>query len=458
MTWGNRLLKLHPAVWVVGSFLMLITVGTILLMLPVSSVSSRISWIDALFTATSAVCVTGLTVVDTGKWFTVFGQIVILALIQVGGLGVMTISVTLFHWLGRSVSFRHRMAMQEAFSHTPRKDLYSLLQAIMMFTVVSELLGAVFLTWIWSRWYPLDQAVYLAVFHSVSAFCNAGFSLFSDSLVGYRNVVSVNLVVCILIVMGGIGFPVVYDMARYIRSRSGGPHRHKLSVQTKTVLTTTAILVIGGAILFWWLEQSYTLENNRAENQVLQALFQSVTSRTAGFNTLDLSRLGHAGTMLLIVLMFIGGSPGSCAGGIKTTTVAVLWVSARCRLQGTYPPHLFKKTMNDANILKSLAIAGLSVFCVGIVFFLMLISGQDARIQQLSDLDPFRVLMFEVVSAFGTVGLSMGATSVIDHWGKMLLITIMLIGRVGVVSIAYALMMNGTKTGIEYAEENIMVG
>ncbi len=195
-----------------ASFLLAISIGTLLLKLPYSSKAGHIPWVDALFTATSAVCVTGLVVVDTSGHFTVFGQSVILALIQIGGLGVMTISVVLFRWIGRSVSFRHRKVMQDSFAHTPRGDIFDLIKSIVLFTAGAEIIGAVFLTIHWSRELPFGHAVYMAVFHSISAFCNAGFALFSDSMVRYSDNVLLNTTICLLIVVGGIGFPVLYDV------------------------------------------------------------------------------------------------------------------------------------------------------------------------------------------------------------------------------------------------------
>ncbi len=456
MTFGKRILKLHPAALILGSFLLLIVIGTIGLKIPISTPIGHISWMDALFTATSAVCVTGLAVLDTGRDFTIFGQCVILLLIQIGGLGVMTVSVALFHWLGRTISFRHRMVMQETFAHTPRKDIYSLLQSIFIFTGITELLGAILLTVFWSRRFPVDQAVWLAVFHSVSAFCNAGFSLFANSLMDFRDLLSINLIICTLIILGGIGFPVVHDLVHYL-FRSG-QRRVKLSIQTKTVLTTTGVLILSGTFLYMILEQGHSLKGSGLGNQILYSFFQSVTSRTAGFNTLDLAGIGNAGAMLLMLLMFIGASPGSCAGGIKTTTLTVLLVAARCRMKGNYRPNLFKKSISDVNIMKSLSIVGLSAFFVLVIFFLLLISQSSEQIAGHAGGDQFRILLFEVISAFGTVGLSMGATSVINGWGKMLLIIMMLIGRVGVISFAYVLIINGNQSGIEYVEENMMLG
>jgi len=316
--WGLRQFrKSHPATVLLSSYLLAIGAGTSLLLMPYASVSGDISFVDALFTATSAVCVTGLVVVDTGTYFTLFGQGIILTLIQLGGLGIMTVSVTIFHLIGKKVLFHHRMAMQETFTHTPREDIYKLLKSIFFFTGIVELSGAILLFIHWSRERPLVEALYMAVFHSISAFCNAGFSLLSNSFMDFRGSLLLNSTICSLIILGGIGFPVVYEIYKHAFQLRG--KRNKLSVQTKTVLVTTGILILSGMILFFMLEHDNTFKSYSPGEGVLAALFQSVTCRTAGFNTVDIAGLGNATSALVMFLMFVGASPGSCGGGIKTT-------------------------------------------------------------------------------------------------------------------------------------------
>lgn len=283
------LFRLHPATLVLISFLMAICAGTVLLKLPVATSSGHIPWIDALFTATSAVCVAGLIVVDTGSTFSVFGQSVILVLIQFGGLGVMTVSVLLFRWIGRSVSFRQRMVMQDLFAHTPREDIFDLIKSVIVFTLGAELLGAVFFTLHWSLEFPFHQAAYLAVFHSISAFCNAGFALFSDSMVRYSDSFLLNTTMCCLIVIGGIGFPVLYDVQSWFRERK--KRRVRLSIQTKTVLLTSAALIVSGALMFAFLERQAFDADQSLAHRFLVPVFQSITCRTAGFNTVDIALL-----------------------------------------------------------------------------------------------------------------------------------------------------------------------
>jgi trk system potassium uptake protein TrkH len=238
MTIQSRILKSHPSTILLASFLLVIAAGVLLLKLPVSTVSGHIAWVDALFTATSAVCVTGLAVLETGSAFTLFGQCVIIALIQVGGLGLMTISVALFRWIGGSVSFRYRMVLQDVFAHTPRSDIFGLVKSVFLFTFTVEFIGAVALTIHWRREFPLEQAAYRAIFHSVSAFCNAGFSLFPDSFMRYSGSPLLNVTICSLIVIGGIGFPVLYDLQNWLSWRKR--RRVRLSVHSKTVLWTTS--------------------------------------------------------------------------------------------------------------------------------------------------------------------------------------------------------------------------
>ena len=273
MTFHGRILKSHPATLVLASFLMAIALGTLLLKMPVSARSGHIPLVDAIFTATSAVCVTGLVVVDTGSYFTTFGQCVILALIQIGGLGVMTISVTLFRLIGRSISFHQRMAMQDLFAHTPREDIFSLIKSIVLLTLGAEIIGAVFLTIQLSHDLPYLQAAYTGVFHSVSAFCNAGFALFSDSMVRYSDSLLFNTTMCSLIVVGGIGFPVLYDLQCWIKF-----YKHKrcrLSIQTKTVLLTTLILIVLGALMFAFLERQSLRQAQSLSHNILTSIFHT---------------------------------------------------------------------------------------------------------------------------------------------------------------------------------------
>lgn len=456
MTLGTRILKAHPATLVLASFLLVIAVGTLLLKLPISTIAGHISWVDTLFTATSAVCVTGLVVVDTGSYFTVFGQCVILVLIQIGGLGVMTISVALFRWIGRSISFRHRMVMQDLFAHTPREDIFDLVKSIVLFTVSAEVIGAVFLTIHWNREIPFGYSIYTAVFHSISAFCNAGFALFSDSMVRYSDNVLLNATICCLIVVGGIGFPVLYDVQSWFVRRKG--KKVRLSIQTKSVLVTTLALIISGALMFAFLERQ-SLENAQTpSHRILAPVFQSITCRTAGFNTVDIASLKDATLAMMIFFMFFGASPGSCGGGVKTTTLALLAAFTISRVRRKRRVNMFKKSIPVETVTRSVSLILVSMGIIGVVLFLILV-GDSASSHEVADQQrTFLAYFFETVSAFGTVGLSMGVTPELNAWGKSLIILMMIIGRVGVLTFAYIIVGTGTMNGVEYSEENLMVG
>ena len=447
--------KMHPGTILLSSYLVTIGVGTFLLLLPASTVSGTISFIDAIFTATSAVCVTGLIVVDTGSYFTLFGQHIILALIQLGGLGVMTISVTIFLMIGKQVSFKQRMAMQDLFAHTPREDINQLVKSILCFTVIAELTGILLLTLHWTKEYPLTKALYMGVFHSVSAFCNAGFSLFTDSFMDYNSDIFLNVVICTLIIFGGIGFPVVYDIYKTVFRSQG--KRLKLSVQTKTVLITTGILIMAGTAVFWSVEQNALIHGYSFVGRFLTSLFQSITCRTAGFNTINIAALGNATLAFMIFLMVVGASPGSCGGGIKTTTLAVMGKFAWSRMRNKIRVNMFKKSIPKDTVTKSTSLVVISMTIILAAFFLLLLSTPE-NMDSGEHHSQFLSYFFEVVSAFGTVGLSMGATTQMTCPGKFLIIIMMLIGRVGVLTFSYLIAGVELTNGIEYAEENIMIG
>jgi trk system potassium uptake protein TrkH len=455
MKFSKRALKMHPTTLVLASFLLTISLGALTLKLPAATCGGYLDWIDAFFTATSAVCVTGLVVVDTGSFFTHFGQIVILVLIQIGGLGVMTVSVALFQWLGRSVSFRQRMAVQDLFAHTPREDIFSLVKSIVLFTFGAEALGAVLLTIQWYGEFSFSHALYLAVFHSVSAFCNAGFALFSDSFVHYSASPVLNITICLLIVVGGIGFPVLYDLQSWVRvSRF---RRARLSIHTKTVLLTTLILIVSGAMMFAILERPSDTMSQSLGQRVLVPLFQSITCRTAGFNTVDILSLREATLAMMIFLMFFGASPGSCGGGVKTTTLALLSVFSVSRLRRQRRVNMFKKSIPVETVNRSISLILISIGTIGAVLFLILMgdptTGCDAH-----GAGSFLGYLFETVSAFGTVGLSMGVTPYLGIWGKSWIILMMIIGRVGVLTLSYIIVGTGATNGVERSEENLMIG
>ncbi|MEW6670265.1 MAG: potassium transporter TrkG [Thermodesulfobacteriota bacterium] len=452
----KKIRRLHPATLLAASFVMAILAGAALLMLPAATVSGKIALIDALFTATSAVCVTGLTVVNTGSYFTRFGQSVILALIQIGGLGVMTISVTVFSLIGKSISIRQRMIMQDVFSHTPREDILQVVKSIFLFTGIVELLGTGLLFIHWAADYPVGRALYLALFHSVSAFCNAGFSTFSNSMTGYRQDLLLNASMCLLIVLGGIGFPVLYDL---FRAASVYPRkRYRLSVQTKTVLSTTFLLILGGALLFGVLERNAVLQGSSVTERILASVFQSITSRTAGFNTVDIGALNPATLAMLIFLMFVGASPGSCGGGVKTTSLAAVGAYAWSRIRNRFRVNLFKRSLPFETVIKSASLILAALGLIAFVLFMLLVTVPSDPTAGATMRGLFLPYLFEAVSAFGTVGLSMGATATLTGSGKFWIMLLMLIGRVGLLTFSYVISGAAATNGREYAEENMMIG
>jgi trk system potassium uptake protein TrkH len=451
----HMLSQKHPASLFFYSYLVAIMIGTGLLMLPWATVSGHIAFLDAVFTATSAVCVTGLTVVDTGSFFTLFGQGIILMLIQIGGLGIMTISVAFFQIVGKKILFSYRMAMQEIFSHTPREDIYQLVKSIFIFTAVAEFVGAVLLTIHWSREFSFLKAVYTAVFHSVSAFCNAGFCLFPDSLINYRSSMLLNITICCLIVLGGIGFPVVYEIFSRGFLLTAENKSRKFSVQTKTVLMTTAILIFLGAVVFLLTDMRHIGSGSWSE-MILASVFQSVTARTAGFNTVDISSMNSTALTFMMLLMVVGASPGSCGGGVKTTTLALLSKLSWSRFRGRTRVNIFRKTIPEETVTRSISMVFLSVTIIFVGFFLILSTQQ--RLFKDGNHGEFLAYLFETISAFGTVGLSTGATSTLTGPGRVYIIMLMLIGRLGVTIFAYFLTNVKANGEIEYAEENVMIG
>ncbi|MBN2859586.1 MAG: hypothetical protein JXK93_04895 [Sphaerochaetaceae bacterium] len=445
---------IHPALIVLGGFLLLIIVGMLLLKLPQAATGHKLSWIDGLFTSTSAVCVTGLIVVDTGSFFSVFGQFIILLLIQMGGLGVMTLSVALYRWLGRNIPFKQRKILQELFTHTPREDIFHLVSSVIRYTVVIEATGFILLFLFFMNTMSLQRALWVSAFHAVSAFCNAGFSLFSSSLMNYETSIYVNSVIAVLIILGGIGFPVLYEMEQWIFLRK----KKKTSLHLKTVLTTTLLLIISGAIVLGVLEYPENHDLLSWKSHILSSLFQSITARTAGFNTVDIAVISDAGLAILIFLMFVGASPGSCGGGVKTTTLALLVASSMSKIRARNRVVIGRKSLPDETVNRSLILVVLAISGISFIFFLLLATNGHLLTPVVEERGRFLPFLFETVSAFGTVGLSMGITGDLNAVGKALIATLMVVGRVGVLTFSYIFIkVNGT-SAIEYAEENIMIG
>ena len=445
---------LTPERTLILSFLAIILVGTVLLCLPWAVRVGSASVVDALFTATSAVCVTGLVVVDTGRFYAPFGQVVILILIQLGGLGIMTFSVFFYLLMGRSIGFRDRRIIETTFSQFPTRDIYNLLKSVFAYTMLIEFIGAACLFLMWMKHFPPLEAIYVSLFHAVSAFCNAGFCLFSDSLTGFQENIPVNLCITFLIILGGLGFIVLKDLFEF-RIRSQG--RRRVSLHSKVVLVTSAVLIGSGTLFIFLIERDNILSAFPLGKQVLIAYFQSVTSRTAGFNTIPLVGLSNATCFVLILLMFIGASPGSCGGGIKTTNVATLISLAFNRYRGRNRADLFRRTVPPETVARSMSIVLASGVAVIIITIFLLIT-QLGDLSHTESRGLFLEYLFEAISAFGTVGLSMGVTSGLNVVGKLIVVVMMLLGRLGPLTLAFAMGRRVEGGGFQFVEENILVG
>ncbi|MBI5584793.1 MAG: potassium transporter [Deltaproteobacteria bacterium] len=437
-------------------YLLAILVGGFLLWLPFSNPGLNISFLDAVFTATSALCVTGLTVVDTGTAYSLVGQLIILVLIQAGGLGITTFSVWLFLSLGRDIGFKSRLFMQSTFSPRPTDELKGLLRLIFLYTFLIEFLGAFILFIYWSFRFPWSRAAYLGLFHGISAFCNAGFGLFPDNLLQYQSSFVVSLTIAALIILGGLGFPVAYELVGvYQRKKTGS--RIRLSLHSHLVLLTTAVLIFGGMVFLYGIEYNDSLARLPVHQGLLVALFQSVTARTAGFNTIDLATLTNASLLVLIILMFIGASPGSCGGGIKTSTFALLGGLLWNRLRGKSQVHLFHRTVPEEAVSRAMALFALACGLVLVMSTLVLMV-ESGNVPFTKARGRLMEVLFEVVSAFGTVGLSINFTPTLEPASKILIILTMVLGRVGILSLGYSIARKQERHPVLYAEESVMVG
>jgi len=442
---------LSPSRIFVLSFAAVILTGGILLWFPFSATQGHLTFVDALFSSTSAVCVTGLVVIDIGKDLTTLGQVITIFLFQIGGLGIITFSTVFFVLMGRSMSFKGREIVQSTFLHTPRRDFMVIAKAVFWFTFVSEALGTLFLFIRFSFDFPAGTALYHAVYNSISAFNNCGYSLFSDNLIGYQGDPIVNFTIMGLIVHGGIGFIVQYEILSWLKGK-----QKRLSVHTKIVLIATAVLIVSGALLFYVFERGHVIKDAPLLTKFLVSLFQSVTPRTAGFNTVDIGILTNATLLLMIVLMFIGASPGSTGGGVKTTSAALLGLLIWNRIKGNVDVNVFNRTIPREIVGRSVSIIFASAFSVAIIWSVLLLAG-EWRLPPLETRHHFVEYLFDTVSAFGTVGLSMGVTPKLNDIQKLALVLMMFVGRVGPLTLAFSLSREAVKKSLSYAEEGVMV-
>lgn len=461
-----------PTRTLIASFLVLIISGAGLLMLPRASTGENLSFVDALFTATSATCVTGLIVKDTGQDFSLMGQVVILGLIQLGGLGIVVFGAVFALLLGQALSLRESVAMQDLLSARTLSRIGNMIAFIFIGTVLIEAAGATSLFGMWDN-VPgqvanVHQQWFYSIFHSVSAFCNAGFSLFSDSFAMYNRNWGVYVVVCPLIILGGLGFGVLYDLVNtaadrvnrffkklfYKRYRLSMETPIRLRLQSKIVLSVSACLIVLGMLAILLFERYAGQDNPTQDSDILGALFQSITARTAGFNTVDISSLSASSRFVLILLMFIGGSPGSTAGGIKTVTLAVVIMTAVAALRKRHEVEMFKRSVRIVVVGRAITV---TLLFAAVLFIAALV----LSITENSNGFTLSEIMFETASALGTVGLSTGVTgplTTLTDAGKLIIIAVMLIGRLGPLTLLAALTFNIKPARYNYPDEAVIVG
>ena len=436
-----------------AGFLTLIAVGTLLLMLPFSTASG--DWnspLVALFTATSAVCVTGLIVVDTGTYFSSFGQGVVLTLIQLGGLGYMTATTLLLLLVGRKLCLKDRLAIQQAMETAELANVNKLLISIISMTLVFEITGALLLIPTFREDFSFGRSLWLSIFHSISAFNNAGFSLFSDSLVQYAESAWPMAIVSALIILGGIGYQVIMEAFIWGRDRLQGRKEHTVfSLHFRIVASTTVALLLIGTLSFLAIEYDNpeTLAGSGFGVKLLLAGFQSVVMRTAGFNSIDIGAMETSALFVAIALMFVGASPGSTGGGAKTTTIRILLASTLAALRGKEEVNCYQRQIPTARVLKALAVVVASAISIVIITTCISVTDPDLT---------FISILFEAVSAFATVGLSTGITADLSTLGQLFIIITMYIGRVGILLLISALLGDPSPSAIHFPEEDLLTG
>jgi trk system potassium uptake protein TrkH len=443
-------------------FVSMIAMGSFFLAMPWSHRSSAhpISWLDACFTATSALCVTGLSVRSTPHDFSFVGQLVILALIQLGGIGIMTLTTFILMQLGGRSGLRHRAVIAETLGAGEHSDVRLILRRVLGCTAIIEGAGIAIL---WLRFLfdgrSVLGALWQAIFHAISAFCNAGFALYDDSLIRYQSDPIVNLVVCALIILGGLGFPVLLDV--YNGFRWSKPFDwYDLHIHSKVTLIGTGVLLLGGFVLFLVIEWDNAIAGQPWYAKVMIAAFHSTTCRTAGFNSIDLNDLTNASLFITILLMAIGAGPCSTAGGIKVSTVSLLAMQAYRRFQGRSCLSFFRRTIPQAAVDRAMATV-MTFFAIGtLACTLLMVVEQSGRSHRslAGQSDSALDLVFEVISALGTVGLSTGVTPNLSALGKCVIIGLMFLGRLGPISVISALSKTTREAKVEFANEEPLVG
>jgi trk system potassium uptake protein TrkH len=441
----------RPIALLAASFASLVATGTALLLLPAATTDGHgLPFVNALFTAASAACVTGLTVIDLGSVLTRFGQVVVLVLIQLGGLGIMTFYAGLASALGVKLTLAQRRSLSMSVEQPKGFELAHTLRYVLLLTIVAELAGTALLyPRMASRFASAGESLFAATFHSISAFCNAGFGLFPDNLVSFQDDWLVNLTVIGLIVLGGIGFSVAHELiSRRSLRRSPRATWRQITTHTRLVLVVTAFLIVLATSLFLVFEHQNALAGLPAGTKFLASLFQAVTPRTAGFNTVSLASLQPITILTWVLLMFIGASPGGTGGGIKTTTAAVLLLSVRSQFRGRGDVEYGGRTIPKVTVFRAAAVLVLSALALLLAFGTLLVTERQ----------PFSDLLFETASAFGTVGLSTGITPLLSAAGKLVLAALMYVGRIGPLTFVLAMRARERTSSIVYPTTQIMVG
>lgn len=448
-------LDLGPAALLILSFFILILVGTGLLMMPEMTVHHHIHFVDALFTSASASCVTGLIVVDTATYFTFKGQMIIMFLIQLGGINIISFATFFTTFYLRSTGVRYQSLIKDFLSTDKFSDTRSILRQVVFLSAFMEITGSVLIYFLWGNHYQFGSGrdrVFSSVFHAISSFNNAGFSLFTDNLYeqGVRNAYGLQIVVAILVITGGLGFIALQDIQKKFsfRKKKNAPHP-ALQVNTRLVLWVSGILLLTGTAIFYFFEDDTLLKGQSLGHALITSFFQSVTARTAGFNTVDFGQIGLPMLTIFMFLMYVGASPGSTGGGIKTTTFAVLIKSAIDTLRGKKNVEFFKRTISFDNINKAYSLVLFSIALIFLSTFLLSIFEPKTD---------FVRLLFEEISAFATVGLSTGITAGLSVGGKIIIIISMLVGRVGPLTLALALSKKAIYTRYRYGRTNVMIG
>lgn len=436
-------ISLNPPMVLSLGFAILITAGGLLLSLPFFTKSGQATpLVDSLFVAASASCVTGLTPVNTLEHWNTYGHILIIILIQIGGLGVMSLASIIPLILGKKIGMKSRQILKEQLNVESLEGMIVLFKYVLAFTFGTEVLGAILLSIKFVPLYGAGKGVWYAVFHSISAFCNAGFDILGDSIFPFRDDLLINLTLCALVIVGGLGFVVTSEL---FRRRSF----KKLSTHSKLVLMVTAILLILGTVMFLFLEnEDGVLQYETLKGSILESFFQSVVARTAGFYSVDLSKIKDSTALMLMGLMFVGGSPGSTAGGIKTTTLGVLFLSTHAVVRGESEPVVFGRHIGTETVRKALAIFLVSIVIILSVSFMLTITESA----------PLVDILYETVSALATVGASKGITPHLTDAGKNLITLCMYLGRIGPMTMAFAFGMKAKKSLIRYPESFISIG